>query len=77
MWWCAVLVLGFTTGALLFVYACAYHWSLLHESPLAPREAPLVGSRHFSATRTCRLAQWAHEIWASHSEYALAKFEGH
>ena len=40
---CAVLTLGVLTGALLFAYACAYHWYVVHDNPLALREIPLPG----------------------------------
>ena len=40
---CAVLTLGVLAGALLFAYACAYHWYVVHDNPLALREIPLPG----------------------------------
>lgn len=46
MTWCggrAVLALGIFAGALLFAYACAYHWYVVHDNPLALREMPLLG----------------------------------
>ena len=40
---CAVLTLGVFAGALLFAYACAYHWYVVHDNPLALMEIPLLG----------------------------------
>ena len=40
---CAVLTLGIIIGAFIFASACAYHWSILLESPLALQGASPVG----------------------------------